>query len=67
MENFRAGLIMAACGEEQGGTASPASRFSKLVESLLPQPMAYGATDVDVVLPRRQLSLRYPVGDIHYR
>src|SRR5438105_5460859 len=51
MENFRAGLIMKACGEEQGGTSSPAARLAKLVKSLLPKPLAYGATDVDVVLP----------------
>ena len=53
MENFRAGLIMAACGEAQGGSASPATatRFSKLVQSLLPKPLAYGAADVDVILP----------------
>src|SRR6266513_2733454 len=51
MENFRAGLIMKACGEEQGGTSSPATGFSKFVKSLLPKPLAYGASDVDVVLP----------------
>ena len=28
MENFRAGLIMKACGEEQGGTSSPTARLA---------------------------------------
>jgi hypothetical protein len=52
MENFRAGLIMIACGEAAGGSASPARTFSQFVKKLLPPlPLAYGAADVDVVLP----------------
>src|SRR5437870_9265027 len=51
MENFRAHLIMRACGVSEGGEPSPAhhTTFSKFVKSLLPSPLAYGATDVDVV------------------
>src|SRR6266567_7795150 len=51
MENFRAYLIMRACGVSEGGEPSPAHQttFSKFVKSLLPSPLAYGATDVDVV------------------
>jgi len=50
-ENLRAGLIMIACGESPGGSASPAATFSQFVQKLLPVPLAYGAADVDVVLP----------------
>src|SRR4029077_3529234 len=51
-ENFRAYLIMKACGVSEGGKGkpSPASTFSKFVKSLLPRPLAYGGTDVDVVV-----------------
>jgi hypothetical protein len=52
MENFRAHLIMVACGEDPKGKPSPATAFSKLVKSLLPKlpsPLAYGATDVDLI------------------
>src|SRR5437867_2410794 len=49
MENLGAGLIMIACGEAQGGSASPAGTFSQFVQQLLPAPLAYGATDVDLV------------------
>jgi Bacterial Ig-like domain len=49
MENLRAGAIMIFCGEARGGSASPSHRaFSKLVQSLM-APLAYGATDVDLV------------------
>src|SRR5262249_51229549 len=41
--------IMIACGEAQGGSASSASAFSRLVQNLLPAPLAYGAADVDLV------------------
>jgi hypothetical protein len=47
-ENFRAGAIMIACGEAEGGSASPDGAFSKFVQQLL-QPSAYGATDVDLI------------------
>src|SRR5438876_6668025 len=49
MENLGAGLIMIACGEAQGGSASPAGTFSRFVQELLPAPLAYGAADVDLV------------------
>src|SRR5439155_11026019 len=49
MENLRAGRIMIACGEAQGGSASPAGAFSQLIQKLLPAPLAYGAADVDLI------------------
>src|SRR5437667_1966324 len=49
MENLGAGLIMIACGESPGGSASPGSAFSRLVQKLLPTPLAYGAADVDLI------------------
>src|SRR6266480_1173175 len=50
-ENLRAGLIMIACGEAEGGSASPPERFSQFVQNLLPSPLFIGGTDVDVILP----------------
>ena len=47
-ENLRAGAIMIACGEAEGGSASPNPAFSQFVQQLL-QPTAYGATDVDLI------------------
>ena len=53
-ENFRAGAIMIHCGEAEGGSPSPSffSRSSgtpsKFMQKLL-APLAYGATDVDLV------------------
>ena len=47
-ENFRAGAIMIACGEAEGGSASSGGAFSQFVQQLL-QPSAYGATDVDLI------------------
>src|ERR1700746_1807066 len=38
MESFRAGLIMIACGESPGGSASTADKFSQFVQKLLPVP-----------------------------
>jgi hypothetical protein len=49
MENLRAGAIMVFCGEVQGVKPSPAAKFSKFVKALLPRPLAYGSTDVDLV------------------
>src|SRR5258705_4805092 len=49
MEGFRAGLIMIACGEATGGSASPGNALVKRVQQLLPVPLAYGAADVDLV------------------
>jgi hypothetical protein len=49
-ENLRAGLIMIACGEAEGGSASPGSAsFSKLIQNLLPTVPEYGTADVDVI------------------
>src|SRR5436189_1420047 len=48
-ENLGAGLIMIACGESEGGSASPAGTFSQVVQNLLPRPLAYGSGDVDLV------------------
>ena len=52
MENFRAGAIMIFCGEAKGGgdpvKVGAASAFSKLVQKLT-APLAYGATDVDLI------------------
>src|SRR5919197_466375 len=52
MEGLRAGRIMIACGEAQGGSASPSTSsypaFSKLVQKLT-APLAYGAADVDLI------------------
>src|SRR6478609_7668051 len=45
MEGFRAGLIMIACGESTGGSASPGNALVRLVQKLLPVPLAYGAAD----------------------
>ena len=49
MENLRAGLIMIACGEAEGGSASPAGAFSQFVQNLLPASLEYGTADVDVI------------------
>jgi hypothetical protein len=51
MENLRAGAIMIACGEAQGGKPSPAAAFSQFVQNLLPSPLAFGTTDVDLISP----------------
>src|SRR2546421_10394545 len=47
-ENLGAGLIMIACGESEGGSASPYPAFSQLLRKLT-APLAYGAADVDVI------------------
>src|SRR5205823_134252 len=52
MENFAAQRIMIACGQAEGGKPSATHAFAKLVKSLLPHPLAYGATDVDVIAPQ---------------
>ena len=50
MENFRAGLIMKACGAGEEDSASSAHAASRLVQSLLPtSPLFIGGADVDVV------------------
>jgi len=48
MEGFRAGLIMIACGESTGGSASRYPAFSRLMRKVM-APLVYGATDVDLV------------------
>jgi len=48
MENMRAGLIMIACGEAKGGSASRYPAFSQLLHRLT-APLAYGAADVDLI------------------
>src|SRR5947208_8181006 len=49
MESLRSGLLMIACGEAQvGGSASPSSAFSRLIQKL-EAPLAYGAADVDLI------------------
>src|SRR6476661_7220984 len=47
-ENLRAGAIMIACGEAQGGTPSASSALFEAIKNAL-APLAYGATDVDLV------------------
>jgi Bacterial Ig-like domain len=49
MENFRAGAIMIFCGEAKGGKPALAHALSELVKKLLPEPLAYGGTDVDLI------------------
>ena len=46
-ENFRAGAIMIACGEAQGGSASSYGAFSQLLDGLT-APL-FGTTDVDEI------------------
>jgi len=48
-ENMRAGAIMIFCGAAKGGKPSPTAALSKLVQNLLPSPLAYGAADVDLI------------------
>jgi hypothetical protein len=49
-ENFRAGAIMIACGEEAGVSTSTSTLgpIGRLIKNLL-APLAYGAADVDLV------------------
>jgi hypothetical protein len=47
-ENLRAGAIMIACGEAQGGKSSASSALFEAIKSVL-APLTYGATDVDLV------------------
>ena len=47
-ENFRAGAIMIACGEAQGGSALPYAAFSQLLHQVT-APLAYGGPDVDLI------------------
>src|SRR5206468_3747506 len=52
MEGLKWGLLMLNCGEGSGGTPSATNAFSRLVQKLLPSPLAplaYGAGDVNLV------------------
>src|SRR3989442_4479057 len=51
MENLRAGLIMIACGEAQGGSTSATSTLGPVPEFIqkLLAPLAFGAADVDLI------------------
>src|SRR5215471_20331837 len=48
MEGLRAGLILIACGESPGGSATSFGAFSQLLNSL-EAPLAYGGTDVNLI------------------
>ncbi len=48
-ENFRAGAIMIACGEAQGGSALSYGAFSRQLLDGLTAPLTFGGTDVDEV------------------
>src|SRR5438128_4893972 len=47
-ENMRAGAIMIACGQAQGGSASVFETVSQAIQQTL-APLAYGAADVDLI------------------
>jgi hypothetical protein len=51
--NFRAGAIMIACGQEQGGetsASSPLSALTRFIKKLFsPEAYGYGGTDVDLI------------------
>src|SRR5215472_10123418 len=47
-ENLRAGAILIACGEAQGGTLSASSALSEAIKNAL-APLAYGAADVNLI------------------
>src|SRR5438034_11262633 len=52
MEGLKWGLLMINCGVGQGGPPSATNAFSRLVQKLLPlplAPLAYGAADVNLV------------------
>src|SRR5712692_459885 len=50
-ENLRAGAIMIACGEAQGGSTSATSTFGPVDQFIqkLVAPLAYGAADVNLI------------------
>ena len=54
MENFRAGRIMIACGEAEGGKAAATSPMGAVVQSLkkLLTPLVYGGVDKELVTPQ---------------
>jgi len=48
MEGLRAGLILIACGESPGGSATSFGAFSQLFNAVT-APLTYGGTDVNLV------------------
>jgi len=48
-ENFRAGAIMIYFGLEQGGWDTPSRSFSRFMQQMLPEPLNYGGTYVDLI------------------
>ena len=48
-ENLRAGAIMIACGLAEGGSTPPGNVLSRIMQDLLPAPLTYGGTDVDLI------------------
>jgi len=48
-ENFRAGAIMIACGESEGGSPSSFGAFSRLLYNTVTAPLTFGGTDVDLI------------------
>jgi hypothetical protein len=50
-ENMRAGAIMIACGQAQGGKASLQGAFAQAIKAIKRawSPLVYGSTDVDLV------------------
>jgi hypothetical protein len=47
--NVRARAIMIACGQAEGRSSSGGNRFSQWMRNLLPAPLTYGGTDVDLI------------------
>jgi hypothetical protein len=54
-ENFRAGAIMIACGETQGGSPLSFGAFSQLLHQVT-APLAYGGADVDLITGAENIS-----------
>jgi len=54
-ENFRAGAIMIACGESQGGSALPSGGYSQLLHRVI-APMVFGGADVDLITGAESIS-----------
>ena len=55
---------MIACGEAQGRKPSVSSALFEAIKNAL-APLAYGATDVDLVTDAENISECDAVGDIH--
>ena len=65
--NFRAGAIMIDCDEAEGGLASTAGKFSQFIQQLLPSPLVYGGTDVNLITGTETFPHVTQSGDIHRR